>query len=92
MRPLERKNNTKHSLENMVFLLLGLGLDGLVFEVEEDEAEDKDANHHAEGRGIVGRGRQNEALVLKKKKFHRLKINTTSDSFSRMSLPTATSF
>ena len=73
MRPLERKNNTKHSLENMVFLLLGLGLDGLVFEVEEDEAEDKDANHHAEGRGIVGCGRQNEALVLKKKEISQVK-------------------
>ena len=44
--------------------LFGLGLDGILLVVEEDEAEDEYADHHAEGWRVVRSGRQDEPLVL----------------------------
>ena len=32
--------------------------------MEEDQGEDEDSGHHAEGRGVVGVGLPNEPLVL----------------------------
>jgi len=46
------------------FRLFGLGLDWVFLIVEEDEAEDKDSDHHAERRRVVRSGREDEPLVL----------------------------
>ena len=53
------QNNHKRSAE-----LLGLLLDLLLLVVEEDEREDADPGHHAEGAGVVGEGRHDKPLVL----------------------------
>ena len=44
--------------------LFCLLLDLLLLEVEEDEAEDADPGHHAEGAGVVGEGGHDEPLIL----------------------------
>ena len=44
--------------------LFCLFLDLLLLEVEEDEAEDADPGHHAEGAGVVGEGGHDEPLIL----------------------------
>ena len=36
----------------------------LLFVMEEDQGEDEDSSHHAEGRGVVGVSLPNEPLVL----------------------------
>ena len=45
-------------------LLLSLLNHILLLVVEEDQGEDEDSGHHAEGRGVVGVGLPNEPLVL----------------------------
>ena len=44
--------------------LFCLLLDLLLLEVEEDEAEDADPGHHAEGAGVVGEGGHDKPLIL----------------------------
>ena len=44
--------------------LLGLLDHILLFVMEEDQGEDEDSSHHAEGGGVVGVSLPNEPLVL----------------------------
>ena len=51
----------KSKLENRLLSLLD---HILLFVMEEDQGEDKDSSHHAEGGGVVGVSLPNEPLVL----------------------------
>ena len=57
-------NNITKRKSKLKSRLLGL-LDHIVlFVMEEDQGEDEDSSHHAEGGGVVGVSLPNEPLVL----------------------------